>query len=136
MLICYDMVFPEGTRCLALQGQTWFSIPRWAARPSATTRSAWPPFAPGQSDNFIYLSSPCAASGSMIISPQGKVLAATDEPDGLAIADIDPCGGREGGDAFNTQRDMRGRLFRERVPGLTASLPIPTRPCSPRCRRT
>jgi hypothetical protein len=54
--------------------------------------------------------------GSMIISPRGRVLATASEPDGLAIADIDPAGGREGGDAFNTQADMRGRLFRERVP--------------------
>ena len=55
--------------------------------------------------------------GSMIISPRGKVLATANEPDGLAVADIDPSGGREGGDAFNTRADMRGRLFRERVDG-------------------
>ena len=52
----------------------------------------------------------------MIISPKGTVIAQSKEADGFDIADIDPAGGREGGDAFNMQRDMRGRLFRERVP--------------------
>src|SRR5262245_24221430 len=52
----------------------------------------------------------------MIISPQGKIVAEAQGPDGLAIADIDPRGQREGGDAMNWQRDMRARLFRERNP--------------------
>src|SRR2546427_12442596 len=56
------------------------------------------------------------ASGAMIISPQGKIVAQADGPDGLAIADVDPRGQREGGDALNWQRDMRARLFRERNP--------------------
>ncbi len=64
----------------------------------------------------------------MIISPQGKVIATANGPDGLAIADIDPFGGREGGDAFNTQRDMRGRLFRERVPEAYGILTDPNPP--------
>jgi hypothetical protein len=64
----------------------------------------------------------------MIISPRGKILATTDQPDGLAIADIDPFGGREGGDAYNTQPDMRGRLFRERVPEAYGILTDPSPP--------
>jgi hypothetical protein len=52
----------------------------------------------------------------MIISPQGKIVAKAEGPDGLAIADIDVHGQREGGDALNHQRDMRARLFRERNP--------------------
>src|ERR1043165_4861177 len=52
----------------------------------------------------------------MIISPQGKIVAQADGPDGLAIADLDPRGQREGGDAMNWQGDMRARLFRERNP--------------------
>src|SRR5207247_6246164 len=55
-------------------------------------------------------------SGAMIISPQGRIVAQADGPDGLAIAEIDPRGQREGGDALNWQRDMRARLFRERNP--------------------
>src|SRR5437667_4338767 len=66
--------------------------------------------------------------GSMIISPQGKVIAQAKEADGLAIADIDPFSGREGGDAFNTQRDMRGRIIRERVPQAYGILTDPNPP--------
>src|SRR5262249_39405775 len=66
--------------------------------------------------------------GSMIISPKGKILATASEPDGLAIASIDPFGGREGGDAYNTQRDMRGRLFRERAPEAYGILTDPEPP--------
>ena len=50
----------------------------------------------------------------MIISPRGKIMSRAQGPDGLAIADIDPRGGRRGGDSSNTQQDMRARLFRER----------------------
>ena len=64
----------------------------------------------------------------MILSPQGKVIAQTKEADGLAIADIIPSGGREAGDAFNTQADMRGRLFRERVPQAYGILTDPNPP--------
>ena len=63
----------------------------------------------------------------MIISPQGKIVARAEGPDGLAIADIEPRGQREGGDALNRQKDMRARLFRERHPEafgiLTESYP-------------
>jgi hypothetical protein len=52
----------------------------------------------------------------MIISPQGKIIARAEGKDGMAIADINPRGQREGGDALNWQRDMRARLFRERNP--------------------
>src|SRR5207244_6542101 len=64
----------------------------------------------------------------MVISPQGKVIARATESDGLAFADIDPFAGREGGDAFNQQRDMRGRLFRERLPQAYGMLTEPNPP--------
>ena len=64
----------------------------------------------------------------MIISPRGKIIARAEGPDGLAIADIDPGGGRQGGDAMNHQRDMRARLFRERN---TAAFGILTDPNPP-----
>ena len=67
-------------------------------------------------ENHVYLVVAFRESGSMIISPRGKIIARAEDPDGLAMADIDPLGGREGGDAMNYQRDMRARLFRERNP--------------------
>jgi hypothetical protein len=79
-------------------------------------------------DNFIYLVVAMRGHGSMIISPKGQIIAQAKEPDGLAVADITPFGGREGGDAFNTQTDMRGRLFRERVPEAYSILTEPKPP--------
>ncbi len=64
----------------------------------------------------------------MIISPRGKIIARAEGPDGLAIADIDPLGGRQGGDAMNHQRDMRARLFRERNPAAFGILTDPNPP--------
>ena len=64
----------------------------------------------------------------MIISPQGKIIAEAQGADSLAIADIDPFGGREGGDAMNHQRDMRARLFRERNPSAFGILSEPHPP--------
>jgi hypothetical protein len=79
-------------------------------------------------DNFVWLVVAKRGSGSMIISPKGKVVAQSTEGDGLAIADIDPFAGRDGGDAFNTQPDLRGRLFRERVPTAYRILTDPNPP--------
>jgi len=50
-------------------------------------------------ESFVYLAVSQRGSGSMIISPQGKVLAEGQGPDDIAIADINPFGGREGGEA-------------------------------------
>ena len=64
----------------------------------------------------------------MIVSPQGKIIAEAQGPDSLAVADINPFGGREGGDAMNYQRDMRARLFRERNPAAFSVLVEPEPP--------
>jgi hypothetical protein len=64
----------------------------------------------------------------MIISPQGKIVARASGPDGIAAADIDPRGGRAGGDAMNAQSDMRARLFRERNPAAFGILTDPDPP--------
>jgi predicted amidohydrolase len=117
MLICYDMVFPEAARCLALGGADLVFHPTLGGAALGDDDISLAAFRTRAVENFIYLVVAMRGHGSMIISPQGKILATAGEPDGLAIAEIDPFGGREGGDAFNTQRDMRGRLFRERVPG-------------------
>ncbi len=116
MLICYDMVFPEAARCLALGGADVIFHPTLGGAAIGDDDISLAAFRTRAVENFVYLVVAMRGQGSMIISPQGKLLATTKELDGLAIADIDPSGGREGGDAFNTQADMRGRLFRERVP--------------------
>jgi hypothetical protein len=64
----------------------------------------------------------------MIVSPQGAVISEAKQSGGIAMADIDPFGGREGGDALNSQRDMRARLFRERNPAAYSVLTDPNPP--------
>jgi hypothetical protein len=44
------------------------------------------------------------------------------------MAEIEPAGQREAGDAFNSQRDYRARLFRERVPSAYGILTDPHPP--------
>ena len=128
LLICYDMVFPEPARCLALGGAdiVFHSTLGGAAigdgdisRAAFRTRAA---------ENFVYLVVSWRGSGSMVIGPTGQVLAEGGDCGDLVIADIDPFGGRRGGDAFNTQEDMRARLFRERKP---SAYPILTDPHPP-----
>lgn len=128
MLICYDMVFPEAPRCLALGGADLIFHPTLGGAAIGDNDISLAAFRTRAVDNFIYLIVAMRGSGSMIISPQGKILAQAKEADGLAIADIDPFGGREGGDAWNRQKDMRGRLFRERVPESYGILTDPNPP--------
>jgi predicted amidohydrolase len=128
MLICYDMVFPEAARCLALKGADLVFHPTLGGAAIGDDDISLAAFRTRAAENFVYLVVAMRGSGSMIISPRGKVIATATEPDGLAIAEIDPLGGREGGDAFNTQHDMRGRLFRERVPEAYRPLTDPNPP--------
>ncbi len=128
LLICYDMVFPEAPRCLALGGADIIFHPTLGGAAIGDDDISLAAFRTRAVENFVYLVVAMRGSGSMIISPQGQVIARAKEADGLAVADIDPAGGREGGDAFNTQRDMRGRLFRERAPQAYGILTDPNPP--------
>lgn len=116
MLICYDLVFPETTRCLALNGADVVFVSTMGGAAMGDEEISLAAFRTRAVDNFLWLVIAKRSGGTMIISPKGKVVADTKEGDGLAIADIDPFGGRDGGDAFNKQPDLRGRLFRERIP--------------------
>jgi hypothetical protein len=64
----------------------------------------------------------------MIISPRGKVIAEGKSTDDLVIAEINPFGGRQGGDSMNWQEDMRSRIFRERHPAAFGLLTQPHPP--------
>jgi predicted amidohydrolase len=116
MLICYDMVFPEAARCLALGGADIVFHPTLGGAAIGDGDISLAAFRTRAVENFVYIVVSQRGSGSMILSPQGKILAKAEGKDDLAIADIDPAGGRSGGDAFNHQEDMRARLFRERSP--------------------
>jgi len=116
LLICYDLVVPETARCLALQGADIIFFPTMGGAAIGDDDIGVQALRVRAAENFIWLVVAQRGSGAMIISPQGRIVAQADGPDGLAIADIDPRGQREGGDALNRQHDMRARLFRERNP--------------------
>lgn len=116
MLICYDLVIPETARCLALAGADIIFFPTMGTAAIGDDDIGLQALRVRAAENFIWLVVAHRGSGAMIISPQGKIVAQAEGPDGLAIADIQPHGAREGGDAMNWQRDMRARLFRERNP--------------------
>jgi len=122
------MVFPEAARCLALGGADIIFHPTLGGAAIGDGDISRAAFRTRAVENFIYLVVSQRGSGSMIISPQGKVLAEGQGPDGIAIADINPFGGREGGDAMNSQGDMRARLFRERSPAAFGILTDPDPP--------
>jgi predicted amidohydrolase len=128
MLICYDMVMPEATRALALAGADIVFVPTLGGAAFGDADLNRAAFRTRAVDNFIYLVVSKRGSGAMIISPLGKVLAEGKGPNDIAIAEIDPFGGREAGDALNSQADMRARLFRERNPAAYGLLTDPNPP--------
>lgn len=132
MLICYDMVFPEAARCLALGGADiifHLTLGGAALGGHACSQAA---FLTRAAENFTYVVVSWGAwgdeTGSMIISPKGEMLAEEKRPGELAIADIDPFGGRQATGWSNYQEDMRARLFRERRPEVYGVLTDPHPP--------
>ena len=128
MLICYDMVFPESARCLALGGADVVFHPTLGGAAIGNADVSRAAFRTRAVENFVYVVVSQRGDGSMVISPKGEILAEAEGADGIATADIDPFAGREGGDAFNQQRDMRARLFRERNPAAYRVLTDPQPP--------
>jgi predicted amidohydrolase len=128
MLICYDLVVPETARCLALGGADIIFYPTLGTAAIGDDDIGVQALRVRAAENFIWLVVAHGGNGAMIISPQGKIVAKAEGPDGLAVADIDPRGSREGGDAMNSQRDMRARLFRERNPAAFGMLTNPDPP--------
>jgi predicted amidohydrolase len=128
MLICYDLVIPETARAIALGGADIILYPTMGTAAIGDDDIGVQALRVRAVENFVYLVVAHRGAGAMIISPQGKILSQAEGPDGFAIADIDPFGGREGGDAMNFQHDMRARLFRERNPEAFGILTDPNPP--------
>jgi predicted amidohydrolase len=116
MLICYDMVFPEAARCLALGGADIIFHPTLGGAAMGDADISLAAFRTRAVENYVYVVVSQRGAGTMILSPQGKVIAKAEGRDEIAIADIDPAAGRAGGDSMNHADDMRARLFRERSP--------------------
>lgn len=128
MLICYDMVFPEAPRCLALGGADIIFHPTLGGAAIGDNDISRAAFRTRAVENFVYLVVSERGGGTLIISPQGKILAEGKGADDIAIADIDVASGRSGGDSMNQQDDMRTRLFRERAPAAYGILSDPNPP--------
>lgn len=118
MCICYDMVFPETTRALALAGADIVFHLTMGGASMANSDASLAAFKTRAADNFIYIVVAFRGGGSMIISPKGEILTdSSREPDAIITADIDLTSGRDAGDALGgITTDFRARLFRERVP--------------------
>ena len=128
MLICYDMVFPEAARCLALGGADIIFHPTLGGAAIGDGEVSRAAFRTRAVENFVYLVVSQRGGGSMIVSPKGEILAEAQGGDTMAVADLRPRGGRDGGDAMNRQDDMRARLFRERSPAAFGILSDPRPP--------
>lgn len=134
LLICYDMVMPESTRALALGGaDVVFLVTLGGATTAPGARGDGESidrasFRTRAADNYLNIVVAKRGGGAMIISPQGSVLAEGKAPGDIVSADINPSANRAAGDAWNTQADMRARLFRERTPAAYAVLSNPKPP--------
>ncbi len=132
MLICYDMIFPEAARCLALGGANIIFDPTEGGAAFGGPEISLAAYRTRAVENFTYVVVSWGgwgdSEGSLILSPQGAILAEERHPGEVAVADLDPFGGRENQDWANRQDDMRARLFRERRP---EAFEILTDPCPP-----
>ena len=118
LCICYDMVFPETTRALALAGADIVFHLTMGGASLAGPEASLAAFRTRAAENFLYIVVAFRGGGSMVIGPKGEILAeGGSEPDAIVMADIDPTTGREAGDALGGfTSDFRARLFRERNP--------------------
>jgi predicted amidohydrolase len=118
LCICYDMVFPETTRALALAGADIVFHLTLGGASMAGPDASLAAFRTRAADNFLYIVVAFRGGGSLIISPKGEILAdGGSVADAIVMADIDLSSGREAGDALGgLTSDFRARLFRERTP--------------------
>ncbi len=87
--ICYDYAFPEVTRSLAVQGAEIVLLPIWGDL--REEQSTWDVVARARAiDNAVYLIAAIYSNRrSLIINPNGRILADTGGSQGLVTADID-----------------------------------------------
>ena len=136
MCICYDMMMPETTRALALNGADIVFDLTMGGASLASGSASLAAFRTRAADNYLYIVVAFRSGGSLIISPRGEILAeGGNEPDALVSATIDPTTDREAGDALTgLTSDFRARLFRERNPAAYGVLTDPNPPAMERLK--
>lgn len=124
LCICYDMVFPETTRALALNGADLVFHCTMGGASFGEGDASLAAFRTRAADNFLYIVVAFRGGGSMIIGPKGQVLVQAEQGgDCIVSADVDLASGRSAGDALGgTTADFRARLFRERNPAAYSIL--------------
>ena len=75
MLICYDLVFPETARCLALAGAGIVFFPTMGGAAVGDGDIGLQALRVRAAENHVYLVVAFRGSGSMIISPRGEIIA-------------------------------------------------------------
>ncbi len=128
MCICYDMVFPETARALALGGAdvVFHLTMGGAAAPGTAASDA--AFIARAADNEVYLVVSWRGDSRMY-APSGEMIARAKKGEHITVAEFDPFSGREFGDACGgTFPDHRARLFRERMPAAYSILTDPHPP--------
>ncbi len=136
LCICYDILFPETTRALALAGADLVFHLTLGGASMGIPEADLAAFRTRASENFIYLVVAFRGGGSMVIGPKGEILAEGGKAqDAVVAADIDPSAGREAGDSLGgLTADFRARLFRERNPEAYQILTDPHPPALDKLR--
>lgn len=120
ILICYDMIFPEPSRCLALAGADVIFNPTVGGAAFGGQDISRAAFRTRAVENFVYITVSWGGwgsdAGSAVISPHGEYLVEENRGGEIAVVDVDPFDGRQCADWSNAQEDMRSRLFSERRP--------------------
>lgn len=136
LCICYDLLFPETTRALALAGADLVFHLTLGGASMGVPEADLAAFSTRASENFIYLAVAFRGGNSMVIGPRGEILAEGGKAqDTIVAAQIDLAGGREAGDSLGgLTSDFRARLFRERNPAAYAILTDPSPPALDKLR--
>jgi predicted amidohydrolase len=118
--ICYDNVFPEGARALALNGAEVICLPIWGEGRADDT--AWPhsPRMMALNNGVAYVCAVYSQRESCVIGPYGRVLATAGGEEGVYVADVDLTPWAAGNNWVEedrlTPRSYRGVWRSERMP--------------------
>ncbi len=128
ILICYDMTFPEGARCLALAGADIIFHLTVNPIPRDDSNIAMATYRSRANENAVYITGAFGHGGALLISPNGQILSSSPPTYDVSTTDLNPFTGREGGDAMIKQKDRRSRMYAERNPQALAILLEPNPP--------
>jgi len=87
--ICYDIFFPEVTKILALRGAVMILLPIWGSWFQYGNESWYATARSRALDNSIYLVASMYDGNSLIVGPDGGVLANSEGGDGVFIAETE-----------------------------------------------